>query len=98
MLGARNAPAVDAVLRGGWLADGGGGGGAGDVAVESSHVLQSVSQFGPERVASWRVSVPSRLQRSVLARTRRRCTFRRGRQASWQELRKPSSNHGHSWC
>lgn len=39
LLGACNTPTVGAVLRGGWLADGDGGGGSGDVAVESSHVL-----------------------------------------------------------
>lgn len=39
LLGARNTPAVGAVFGGDRLADGGGGGGAGDVAVESSHVL-----------------------------------------------------------
>lgn len=43
LLGAPNTPAVGAVFRGCWLADGDGGSGAGDVAIESSHVLQGVS-------------------------------------------------------
>lgn len=44
LLGAPNTPAIGAVFRGCRLADGDGGSGAGDVAIESSHVLQSVSQ------------------------------------------------------
>lgn len=39
LLGARDTPAVRAVFWRGWLADGCGGSGAGDIAVESSHVL-----------------------------------------------------------
>lgn len=55
LLGTRNTPAVRAVLRGSRLADGSGGRGAGDVAVESSHVLQSVSQRVPAKLYQCRV-------------------------------------------
>lgn len=44
LLGAPNTPAIGAVFRGCRLADGNRGSGAGDIAVESSHVLQSVNQ------------------------------------------------------
>lgn len=50
LLGAGNTPAVRAVFWRSRLADGSGGSGAGDVAVESSHVLQSVSQRVPAKL------------------------------------------------